>query len=243
MSPPMPLRAYAEQAPTPEQLAESHLNLARRIAWHVHGRVGPRVEIEDLLQAAHIGLIEAARRFVPQPGVPFAAYAGIRIRGAVMDHLRLLSQRARGTMHMQSRIRDAERRLEQALMRRPTDPELAADLSIPVEEFARWRMEIDAGQTHSLDEVYTDQSMLFRDAAPGAEEAMERKMLQRQLRDAIARLPEREALVLQLYYVEELNIFEVAEVLKVTTGRVSQIKKAAVERLRRFIDESDGAAA
>lgn len=237
----MQLRAYAEQAPTPERLAESHLNLARKIAWHVHGRVGQRVEIDDLLQVAHLGLIEAARRYVPQPGVTFAAYAAIRIRGALMDHLRSLAQQARGALAMQSRIRAAERRLEQELMRRPTGAELAADLGLSAAECARWRMEVDSARVDSLDDIYTDQSLVFRDDAPGMDERLERAAMKRLLRDAIARLPEREALVLQLYFVEELNVFEVAEVLRVTTGRVSQIKKAAVERLRRFIAEAEGA--
>jgi RNA polymerase sigma factor for flagellar operon FliA len=239
----MPLRAYPEQAPTPERLAETHLNLARKIAWHIHGRTGQRVEIEDLLQVAHLGLIEAARRYVPQPGVAFAAYAAIRIRGALMDHLRGLAQQARGVLAMQGKIRAAERRLEQALMRSPTAAELAADLDMAPGEYARWRMEIDSARVDSLDDIYTDQSLVFRDAAPGADEQLERAAMKRLLRDAVARLPEREALVLQLYYVEELNVFEVAEVLKVTTGRVSQIKKAAIERLRRFIAEADGVAA
>lgn len=239
----MSLRGYPEQAPAADRLAETHLNLARKIAWHVHGRVGQRVEIDDLLQVAHMGLVEAARRYTPQPGVAFAAYAAIRIRGALMDHLRNLSQQARGVLAMQSRIRAAERRLEQALMRAPTDAEMAADLEMPVQDFARWRMEIDSARIDSLDDIYTDQSMAFRDTAPGAAEEIERSAMRRLLRDAVARLPEREALVLQLYYVEELNVFEVAEVLKVSTGRVSQIKKAAIERLRRFIAEAEGLAA
>ena len=73
----MPLRGYPEQTQAADRLAEAHLNLARKIAWHVHGRVGQPVEIDDLLQA-RLGLIEAARRYVPQPGVAFAAYAAIR---------------------------------------------------------------------------------------------------------------------------------------------------------------------
>lgn len=239
----MPLRAYAEQTAGADRLAESHLNLARKIAWSIHGRVGQRVEIEDLLQVAHVGLIEASRRYVPQPGVTFAAYAAIRIRGAIMDHLRSLAQQARGALAMQSKMRAAERRLAQALMRQPTEAELAADLGLSGEDCARWRMEIEAARVDSLDDIYTDQSMLFRDAAPGAEEVLERAAMRQLLRDAIARLPEREAMVLQLYYVEEMNVFEVAEVLKVTTGRVSQIKKSAVDRLRRFIAEAEGAVA
>ncbi|NEX45258.1 sigma-70 family RNA polymerase sigma factor [Pseudotabrizicola algicola] len=232
-------RAYREQALSPNNLVESHLNLARRIAWHIHGRVGKRVEIEDLLQVAYIGLMDAARRYVAQPGTPFSAYAGIRIRGALMDHLRALAGQARGTLQMQTKIRAAESRLEQSLMRRPREDEIAQALSLTAEELAHWRMEFDVHQQKSLDEVYTDQSLIFRDRAPSAEDNLAQEMLKRQLRNGVANLPEREALVLQLYYVEELNVYEIAEILKVTTGRVSQIKKAAIERLRKALAGDD----
>lgn len=232
-------RSYPEQSPNPEKLVAGHMNLARRIAWHVHGRVGARIEIDDLLQVAYLGLMDAAQRYVAQPGTPFAAYAGIRIRGALMDHLREQAHYARATLQMLSRIRTTEHQLEQTLMRHPDEAELAQALSITPSELNKWRREIDAGQTRSLDELYSDHSMVFRDKALTAEDMLSQENLKTQLRDAIAVLPEREALVLQLYYVEELNVYEIAEVLKVTTGRVSQIKKAAIERLRRTIAEAD----
>lgn len=232
-------RSYPEQSPNPEKLVASHMNLARRIAWHVHGRVGARIEIDDLLQVAYLGLMDAAQRYVAQPGTPFAAYAGIRIRGALMDHLREQAHYARATLQMLSRIRKTEHQLEQTLMRHPDEAELAQALGITPGELNKWRREIDAGQTRSLDELYSDHSMVFRDKALTAEDMLSQQNLKTQLRDAITALPEREALVLQLYYVEELNVYEIAEVLKVTTGRVSQIKKAAIERLRRSIAEAD----
>jgi RNA polymerase sigma factor for flagellar operon FliA len=232
-------RAYRETAQTPERLVEAHLNLARRIAWHTHGRVGKRVEIDDLLQVAYMGLMDAARRYVVQPGSPFSAYAGIRIRGALMDHLRALAGQARGTLQMQSKIRAAEQRLEQSLMRRPGEAEIAEEMKLTPDELAHWRMEFDVNQQKSLDEVYTDHSLIFRDRAPSAEDNLAQEILKRHLREGVASLPEREALVLQLYFVEELNVYEIAEVLKVSTGRVSQIKKSAVDRLRRILVEKE----
>lgn len=90
----------------------------------------------------------------------------------------------------------------------------------------------------SLDEVYTDHSLLFQDVTPSPEEATHQSQLRTMLRKAISKLPEREALVLQLYYVEELNVYEVAAILDVTTGRVSQIKRAAIERAHSLIMEN-----
>jgi len=232
-------RAYRETAQTPERLVETHLNLARRIAWHIHGRVGRRVEIDDLLQVAYVGLMDASQRYVVQPGTPFSAYAGIRIRGALMDHLRAMAGQGRSTLQMQSKIRAAEQRLEQKLLRRPSEAEIAEATALSADELARWRMEFDVLQQKSLDEIYTDQSLIFRDRAPSAEDNLSQELLKRQLRDGVASLPEREALVLQLYFVEELNVYEIAEILKVTTGRVSQIKKAAIERLRRILEEKE----
>lgn len=232
-------RTYRESALDPDRLIETHLNLARRIAWQIHGRVGRRVEIDDLLQVAYTGLMDAARRYVAQPGVGFASYASIRIRGALMDHLRGLAGQGRGTLRQMARLRTAEQKLEQTLMRQPSDKELADEMGMTPAELSRLRMERDAGQETSLDEIYSDHSALFRDTSPTAEDRMGQEMMRRQLRDGIASLPRPEALVLQLYYVEDLNVYEIAEVMKVTTGRISQIKKAAVERLRRFMAEAD----
>ena len=130
-------RGYSEQACNPEKLVSAHMGLARRIAWHIHGRVNGRVEIDDLLQVAYLGLLDAAQRYVAQPGTPFSAYAGIRIRGALMDHLRSQSNLARATLKMTARIRQAEQSLAHALMRQPNDEELARALDMPVAELSR----------------------------------------------------------------------------------------------------------
>jgi RNA polymerase sigma factor for flagellar operon FliA len=225
-------RGYADTTPNPDKLVATHTDLARKIAWHMHGRVGRRVEIDDLLQVAYMGLLDAARRYEVMPGTPFAAYASIRIRGALTDYLRGLAGMTRASLRMQSRLRQSEQRLEQSLLRRPTEEELAEDLQIPRDELARWRTEAETNATASIDDIYTDHSLVFSDGAPAAEDRLMQETNKRLLAEAIAKLPEREALVLQLYYVEELNVYEVAATLKVTTGRVSQIKKAALERLR-----------
>ncbi len=236
-------RAYPESTTSPDRLVEAHYDLARKIAWHVHGRVGRRVEIDDLLQVAYLGLLDAARRYKVKADTPFSAYAGIRIRGALMDHLRGLAGMARGALQMQSRLRAAEQRLEQSLLRQPTEAEVAAELQLSAPELARWRSEIDSGAVASIEEIYTDHSVLFRDQSPDVEERMTMNARKLMLKEAITRLPEREALVLQLYYVEELNVYEVAAVLGVTTGRVSQIKKSAMERLRKLMEAAEGNAA
>jgi RNA polymerase sigma factor for flagellar operon FliA len=177
---------------------------------------------------------------VPRPGVNFAAYAKIRIRGAIVDHLRANASLCRATLAMQQKMREASNRLEQELSRSPTAPELAEVLGLTTAEVQDWQAEFASSQTRSLDEVYSDHSILFQDTAVSAEDKIQQDELKGLLRLALGDLPQREALVLQLYYVEELNIYEIADILGVTTGRVSQIKKAAVERLRDGIARRQG---
>lgn len=232
-------KGYPEQKPAPDRLVEDHVDIVRRLAWHFHGRVGRFIEIDDLLQAGYLGLIDASRRYAVQDGVGFAGYAGIRVRGAIIDFLRRNSNLCRSTMSMQKRIKAAERELEGRLMRRVDAPELADHMGMTLPELFGWRAQFEANQTRSLDEIYSDHSILFQDHGRSAEDTTQFHEMRALLRDALKTLPRREALVLQLYYVEELNVYEVAAILDVTTGRVSQIKKAAIERLRaQLIDKT-----
>lgn len=233
-------RGYAEQTPSPDKLVTTHMNLVRKIAWHMHGRVGRIVEIDDLLQVGYIGLVDASQRYVPKAGVSFAAYAKIRIRGSIVDYLRSNSSMCRATIAMHQKVKAATAKLEQELMRTPSAPEVAESMQMGIAEFEDWQTQFATRQISSLDEVYSDHSMLFRDGAVSAEDKIQTDELKGLLRAALGDLPEREALVLQLYYVEELNIYEIADILGVTTGRVSQIKKAAVERLRIGIAQRQG---
>ena len=167
----------------------------------------------------------------------FAAYAAIRVRGSIIDCLRRNSNLCRTTISMQQKVRAAERDLEMEHQRTPTPEELCEKMEMMLEELQNWQARFQASRVKSLDEVYTDHSLLFQDVTQSPEEATHQSQLHTMLRRAISKLPEREALVLQLYYVEELNVYEVAAILDVTTGRVSQIKRAAIERAHSLIME------
>lgn len=232
-------RRYPEQTPSPDRLVQSHMDLVRKIAWHLHGRVGRMAEIDDMLQVGYMGLVDAAQRYTPRQGATFAAYAAIRIRGSIIDFLRASSSLCRATIAMQQKMRAATLKLEQQLMRAPEKAELATEMGLTVPELEDWQTQFGASQIKSLDEVYTDHSMLFSDHGRSVEEKLQHDEMRRLLRRALERLPQREALVLQLYFVEELNVYEIADILGVTTGRVSQIKKAAVGRLRESITEME----
>ena len=232
-------KGYAEQQISPDKLVAENMHIVRKIAWHMFGRVGRIVEIDDLLQVGYMGLIDASRRYQPKAGASFASYAAIRVRGSIVDFLRDNANVCRSTITMQQKVRAAIGKLEQNLMRAPTPEEIAEELKIPVGELEEWNARFAASQIKSLDELYTDQSKLFSDNQKTVEERLQHQQMKVLLRRALGQLPEREAMLLQLYYVEELNVYEIAKVLGVTTGRVSQIKKAAVERLRKFINEME----
>lgn len=230
-------KTYPEQAPSPEKLVEDHMGLVKRLSWHFSGRIGKFAEIDDLLQAGYLGLVDASRRYSVQDGVSFAAYAAIRIRGSIIDLLRRNSNLCRKSIAMRQSIGRARTALEHRLGRAPEIEELAAELDMEIGELQDWDARLQVNRVQSLDEVYTDHSLLFSHDSATPEQDLERTQLKALLRQAVAMLPEREALVLQLYYVEELNVYEIAAILGVTTGRVSQIKKAAILRLRDIMAE------
>ena len=230
-------KAYSEQAPRPEKLVEDNIALVERLAWHYRGRVGRFAEVEDLLQAGYLGLVDASQRYSKRDGVTFAAYAAIRIRGAIIDQLRRNSNLCRSTINMRQSIERARRALESKLERVPTPEELAEAMGLTLIELQDWEARFQVNQLQSLDEVYSDFSLLFEDKTRTAEDSLHMTQMKGLLAKALGEIPEREAQVLQLYYVEELNVYEIAAILDVTTGRVSQIKKAAILRLRDMLSE------
>jgi RNA polymerase sigma factor for flagellar operon FliA len=205
----------------------------------MHGRVHSSIEIEDLIQIGYFGLVTAAQNYTLREGATFASYAGIRIRGSIVDHLRKSSNLCRTTIEMQKKSNVAERELQSRLGRKPTAGEMAKHIGIPETEMLEWQQAFQANVHQSLDSVYDDFSIWFESSENTPEENINEEELRRLLKDALRTLPEREALVIQLYYVEELNVYEIAEVLEVTTGRVSQIKKSAVGSLRHFLGERE----
>jgi RNA polymerase sigma factor for flagellar operon FliA len=225
-----PVQRFAALDPVAERV-RAHVPLVRRIAWHVHGRAPGAVEIEELVQTGMVALVEAAQSYEDR-GHAFATYAQMRIRGSMIDLIRRNATICRSAIARRKQIETARRRLETELGRAPEEAELAAAMGVPASE---WRALVDATETvrhESLDDVYSEHSMWFADEAEGADELLDRKDMAERLIAAIKQLPEREALVLQLYFVEELNLDEIGETLGVGAARVCQIKKAALDRVR-----------
>ena len=230
---------YQATALDTEDLITKNLGLVKKIAWHLHGRVRGALEIEDLIQIGYTGLVVAANNFVQKEGVPFASYASIRIRGAIIDFFRKNSNLCRTTIQMQQKVKATEVSLRQSLAREPLPNEVAKAAGLRDEEYSEWQHAFAANVHQSLDAVYDEYSMFFVLNEDGAEKKIETAQLKQTLRSVLGKLPEKELMVIQLYYVEELNIYEIAEILNVTTGRVSQIKKSAIGKLRDLIKKEE----
>lgn len=215
-------------------LVRDHMPLVRKIAWHVHGRVSSAIDVEDLIQTGMIALIEAARSYEDR-GHAFSTYATMRVRGSMIDALRRGAAQGRAAMGKRRAIVAAQTRFEQAFGRTPVDAEMAEAMGITLETYQA-DAEAARGIRHeSIDDLYSDHSMWFADAEDRADDALERAQLQGIVAGAIRSLPQREAMVLQLYFVEEMNLDEIGETLGVGAARVCQIKKSALDKVRMLI--------
>ena len=235
----MDIKAYSESTKDINSLVEKNMGLVRKIAWHMHGRVKSAVDIEDLIQIGMYGLVTAAQNYVVKEGVSFSSYASIRIRGEIVDHLRRNSNLCRTTIQMQQKYKSSVEVLSKQLHREPNNDEIAVEMGLKTAELHNWEQAFAANTHQSLDTVYDEFSIWFATKEQNPEEELTDTELRENLVEALKTLPEREALLIQLYYVEELNVYEIAEVLDITTGRVSQIKKNAVSRLREYINKID----
>lgn len=231
-----PAHHYASAAArSPDVLVEEYAPLVKRIANHLRARLPDSVDQDDLIQVGLIALLDAARQFSPAKGASFETYAGIRVRGAMLDEVRSTDWTPRSVYRRQRELTAAIQAVENRTGRAAEAKEIAAELGLSIEEYFR---AVNAAACHrmfSLDQVTDDgeptvQQIADPDAGPCAE--LESDEFRAALADAIRSLPEREALVMSLYYDEELNLKEIGEVLGVTESRVCQIHSQALARIR-----------
>ena len=230
------MHGYTHNTDDKAQLINDNLDVVKKIAFYYVGRVGKVVEVEDLLQLGMVGLIEAAHNYTPQENVSFVNYARLRIKGAIVDYLRKSSNLCRDTIRRKQDYEKARRKLEKGLSREPEAHEVAAELNVELNEILSWQHDFAASQHQSLEEA----SEAYGDFLFATDKSVEEKIFNGQLkgilRNKLEELNEQQLMVLQLYYVEELNVYEIAEVLSVSTGRVSQIKSAAITKLKTLIE-------
>jgi len=224
-----------ETAASSDALVEQHALLVKRIASHLINRIPNTVEMDDLIQVGLIALLDAARNYSPDKGAKFETFASFRIRGAMLDEVRSQNWVPRSHFRKRRQISEAMRKVENRLGRAAEPREIAEELDMPLDEFNRLFADASASPLFSLDELSPDSDSEFEPRAavtdnPSVEHQLDE--LKDNIAAGIAQLPEREALVLSLYYQEELHLKEIGEVLGVSESRVCQIHRQALTRLR-----------
>ena len=227
--------ARAAQGPNIAALAKKHLPLVRRLAWHVHGSMSSVVEVEDLVQIGLVALVEAASNFEERGLVSFEQYLVTRVRGSMIDTLRRQATLTRGAMQRRRAYQNAIAALTNEAGKAPSEAAIAERLEVTVEKLRAEYASAEAVRFESIDETYTDEGPWFASDEPNAFDQLADADMREALVAAIASLPEREQQVIQLYYVEELNLEEIGQVLGVGPARVCQIKKSAHDRLKKAL--------
>jgi RNA polymerase sigma factor for flagellar operon FliA len=224
------------QFKTSNELLEQYSPLVKRIAQHLLARLPSSVVLDDLVQAGMIGLLEASRKFDPGKGASFETYAGIRIRGSIIDEVRRGDWTPRSVHRNGRRVSEAIRVVELRTGRDASDADVAAELDITVAAYHALLQDSLDSRLFSIDELSHDEDdsvgMQFEGDDPGPDESFQSASFRQALADAIGALPEREKLVMALYYDEELNLKEIGSVLGVSESRVSQIHTQAALRLK-----------
>jgi len=225
------------------EVVEKHGELVRRIAHHLAARLPASVEIDDLIQAGMLGLIDAARNFQADQGAAFETYASIRIRGAMIDEIRRGDWVPRSVHRRYRDVVAATREVEQTTGRAATAQEVAVKLNVPLDEYHRMLEDAARGQLISLEahvDEHDGEPHLSGHAGATPAREFEQVAFKQALGSAIGNLPEREQLVLSLYYEQELNLREIGAVLNVSESRVCQIHGQAMLRLRSRLGEWRG---
>ncbi|WP_336273262.1 RNA polymerase sigma factor FliA [Vreelandella indica] len=221
------------------ELLTQYMPLVRRQALTLQVRLPASIELDDLIQAGMVGLLEALGRFDATQGATFATFASQRIRGAMMDELRTRDWLPRSVRRSARAVDNAVRQLEQQLGRAPEENEIAHHLEMPLSEYQQLLNDTNSGQLLPFEELVADGGEPVSNELNNSpfEQLLDGQQRQT-LIDAIDALPEREKLLMALYYQEELNLKEVGAVLGVTESRVSQLHSQAVSRLRARLHDS-----
>lgn len=223
-----------------DELVTQYAPLVKRIAYHLKARLPATVQVDDLLQAGMIGLLEASRKYDADQGASFETYAGIRIRGAMLDELRR-NDWAPKSVHRKVRdITNAMREIENREGRDARDDEVIEALGISREEYFKTLQDVSTHRVLSWDDLGVDEDTIGQslvDRKPGVQDEVEKQHFRQRLSEAIATLPEREKMTVALYYESELNLREIGGVLNVSESRVSQLLSQAHIRLRARMKE------
>ena len=231
--------AASVKSPAHDDLVTQNVTLVKRIAHHLAARLPSTIDINDLMQAGMIGLLEASKNFDPERGASFDTYAGIRIRGAMLDEVRRNDWTPRSVHQKSRQVSEAMRAIEFETGRSAEPKQIAKHLGISLDEYHAIVRDTAGCRLFSLEETVNEfgrsADLPVSDTAT-PDQALAQNQFKSHLSAAIERLPEREQLVLSLYYEKELNLKEIGEVLGVSESRVCQIHGQAMARLRGLVE-------
>jgi RNA polymerase sigma factor FliA len=225
-----------------QELVLRHADLVKRIAYHLVSRMPPNVEVDDLIQSGMIGLLDAAKHYSASKGANFETYAGIRIRGSMLDEVRKSDWTPRSVHRNMREMADVIRKLENAKGQDATPIDIAEGLGVSIEEYHKLVQDAASCRVFSFDQMGSSEDESSpadhaRDEGPGPLDDIEEAGFRGALSAAINGLPERERLVLSLYYDDDMNLREIGEVLEVSESRVCQIHGQALVRVRARLAE------
>ncbi|WED43753.1 RNA polymerase sigma factor FliA [Legionella cardiaca] len=235
------LAAYSKvNQQTQEMLVKTHALMVKRIAHHLLGRLPHSVQLDDLVQAGMLGLLEAVRHYDATKGASFETYAGIRIRGHMLDEVRRNDWVPRSVYRNARMISEAVKKVENRLGRDAKDHEVASELNLSLDEYYEMLKDSAGSQLYGFDDLGVTDDILKIDTENASTEphinVLQEDMIN-QLSQIIDGLPEKERLVLSLYYEQDLNLKEIGEVLGVSESRVSQIHSQATLRIKSRLPE------
>ena len=242
----MRMSAHAARLESRDELVMQNVALVKSLAQRLAQRLPSQVQVEDLVSAGVLGLIEAAGRYKSSLGVPFQAFARRRIHGAMLDALRDLDWAPRSLRRLRRDVDSAVASERARLGREPEEQEIASALGMTVAQYERALEQLrtlELAAARELDAPTADGTPLLEfcvDPGESAVQTIERQELRAHLAQAIGELPERERQILALYYEEELTLAEIGEVIGVCESRVCQLRGLAVSRLRTLLRESLG---
>jgi len=235
--------AYTSVAPTNyesnDELVTRNIGLVKRIAYHLIARLPANIELNDLMQTGMIGLLEAANNFDSSRGASFDTYAGIRVRGAMLDEVRKHDWTPRSVHQKHRQVAEMVRTIEVETGRVAEGHEVAARLGLSMQEYHDILRDTAGCRLFSLDETLDDPGYgreLPTSELDTPDQAYDQDELRTEVANAIRKLPEREQMVMSLYYERELNLKEIGEILGVSESRVCQIHGQALIRVRAAFD-------
>ncbi len=218
-----------------EQFILKYRPLVKKISLYMKRRLPSHIELEDLIQSGFVGLLEAKQHYKDNMGASFETYASIRIRGAIIDALRKNSWGSREVLKNMKRISEAITKLEQLLQQQPSTEQIATELGVSIEEYLEMCKQISVCSVISLDLVDTDNQLPGEDAE-NPQEITQKDEMQARIKALLTHLPEREQLVLSLYYLEEFTFKQIGEILSLTEARICQLHSQAIAKIQTQVD-------